>query len=968
MDDKILWQTKLDARLHDPGEKALILMRTREGHEGGTVKALRERLALDAVERSAVKRADWWASAADRPQWPRSLDDRLHWTTQPVLIHPVSGEEIDLAAQGRLKETEPDDIAARSLAHFERLRQICGNDPRKTLLAFWRFGTELDETDDSGKLGALWQQLPADTRVPDHSIWEHLDLASGFAGAFAADQNGEAALLAMSIGPVQPFIAAARSTSDLWAGSHLLARLAWETMKPLVGALGPDAVLFPRLRGIPQVDLWLKDECGLPEELFAGAPWQQGASADANPLFAAALPNRFVALVPADQARELAARCREGVRGWTQRTGKRVVERLLEEAGIDRDESLYCFEQARRQLDGFPEVHWATVPFSLIRASEDGNRIVDTVQLSESMAPFFGVESTEPAGFLASEAWRVLQRDIEWDDGTRFYIPNPGVLYPAVFDLAERLQAAAKMVREFGQVTEEGWRDSLTGEAEWLTTDKARLAKSFRQQTDTLWAKIAEKRPSWAKKGEHLGALSAIKRLWPTLFTEEAGAALGRNLGRFVVSTHTMALAHQMDDWLERGGLTSERFTEASASLKRERVALSPRLLLRHRDNPALADARALLALMEQAQEYEEEDQGERLREVVRETLQRGNDGEGRGTFRMETYYGLIMMDGDNMGALLAGDHGGTTYRDSFHPVIRRQFDARAEKNPLLRRYGETRRAASPGRHMAISGALNDFALHVVPHIVHREYLGRLIYSGGDDVLAMLPVAELLPAAVRLRDAWSGKVRFARADEQDSQRRRLELDTGHALLDGRLLRMMGAKATASAGLVVAHHQTPLARVLRELREAEKCAKGEGGRDALHIRVLKRSGGALRLTLKWEQLAVFQRLLAFLREPGVSRRAVYHCLQWIHDLPEPRGDGEMLARLLGYQLCRQAGAGAVANEHGVKALAGEIVSLAVHQEQPIDWTGNFLSVAEFLARETRTPGNVAQDRKLHGETA
>lgn len=41
MDNKeILWQTKLAARIHDPAEKALVLLRDPAGHEGGTSKAL----------------------------------------------------------------------------------------------------------------------------------------------------------------------------------------------------------------------------------------------------------------------------------------------------------------------------------------------------------------------------------------------------------------------------------------------------------------------------------------------------------------------------------------------------------------------------------------------------------------------------------------------------------------------------------------------------------------------------------------------------------------------------------------------------------------------------------------------------------------------------------------------------------------------------------------------------------------
>ncbi len=421
----------------------------------------------------------------------------------------------------------------------------------------------------------------------------------------------------------------------------------------------------------------------------------------------------------------------------------------------------------------------------------------------------------------------------------------------------------------------------------------------------------------------------------------------------------------QIDRWLEHGGHTADGFAEAAASTNRERVALPVRLLLRHHDNPALLDARTLLALAEQAQEMDDETEAEALRKMVRNTLKHGTDNKDE--FRIETYYGLLLMDGDRMGELLA-QGGGTSFRESFHPRIREQFDQRAEDNALLQRYGNTPRPPSPGRHMAISGALNDFALHVVPHIVQREYLGRLIYGGGDDVLAMLPVADLLPAAARLRDAWSGQTRFAAVDEADSQRRRLKLENGFALLDGNLLRLMGGKATASAGLVVAHHQAPLSRVLRELREAEHGAKEQGGRDAVHIRVLKRSGGALALTLKWDQLAVFQRLLAFLHEDRVSRRAVYHCLTWLRDLPEPTGEGTMLAHLLSYQFRRQTDK-TTADAHHVEGLAADIVGLSLAQPAPLEWTENFLSVAEFLAREARAvEPAVPRDDKQEGEAA
>mgnify|MGYP005846742223 CR=1 FL=1 len=528
MNNDLIWQTKLAARIHDPIEKALVLLRDPAGHEGGTSHALMRLLGLgELLEETVVpdnnqvlskivfkkglplsiyrnvQRADWWAAAADRPQWPmeeitvttksgeqktrRTADwAQVYWTKESLLIHPLTGERYELP--GGLSETDIADIKQRSIDHFARLLISLGAkndtsyDLRKILLTFWRFGPELTETADFGKLGELWRLLPADTLVPDHTIWDHLDLASAFAGAFAADPKGEAALLALSIGPVQGFIAAAHKLDDLWAGSHLLSRLAWEAMKPLCELLGPDAILFPRLRGIPQVDIWLRDEMKLPDDLFKGCEWKYGTATDANPLFSAALPNRFVAVVPVSRAREIAEQCAENVRKWLLDLGFTVVDRLLEAAGskpkdAPRDESIYAYGQTRKQLDGFPEVYWAAVPFSLIRPRNETKQTdLDINGLSAAMAPFFGVEVGMPCGFLDTPAWKALSKAMEWSDGTTFFAPNPGVLYPAVYDLAERVLAAAKSARAFRQSEQLGWRCSLTGETEWLTTEKDQLS------------------------------------------------------------------------------------------------------------------------------------------------------------------------------------------------------------------------------------------------------------------------------------------------------------------------------------------------------------------------------------------------------------------------------------------------------------------------------------------------------------
>jgi len=982
MTNDIVWQTKLHARLHDPAEKALVLLRDPAGHEGGTSRALHRALFQDGIPPAIagnVRRADWWAAAADRPQWPMEVtvstgggDTRtfavarwaqVHWTKVPVLIHPLTGATFDLGRSGGLRETEIGDIKERSLEHFAGLvqRDAGKTDWRRTSLAFWRFGPSLSEVNDNGTLGALWPLLPADTRVPDHSIWEHLDLTSAFAGAFAADPNGDAALLTVSLGPVQSFIEAARSTSDMWAGSHLLSRLAWEAMKTVCEELGPDAILFPRLRAVPQVDVWLRDECGLPADLFADCDWARGAT-DANPLFSAALPNRFVAIVPRSTARELARKIERNVREWLQERGKEVVDRLLEAAGLGSDGEQHCHRQMREQLEGFPEVHWAVAPFSLVRPrNRERQTDLDTSALAEAMAPFHGVATGEPCGFLASPAWKVLCKELKWDDNTTFHSPNPGVTYPAVHDLAERALAAAKAVRPFSQSPQRGWRCSLTGETEWLTADPAQLRHSYRQQDDTLWARVAAKKPAWAKPGEHLGALAALKRLWPTLFAEEVGRAVrsvadSGSAQRFVVSTHTMALAYQLDRWLERGGSGDEDLAAALERVSAEPVALPRRLMQRHAGKEALSAAKRLPSMLEADAGQDDE---ARNRRIVQRTLgSNGGDGE-----RLESYYGMLLMDGDHMGAWLAGDdQHAISYRESFHPQVRSGFDSRADRQPLLRAYADQLRAMSPNRHLAISAALNDFSLVVARHVVESEHLGRLIYAGGDDVLAMLPVADLLPAMLRLRTAYSGHD----PAHVDGDLEGLALKHGFALLREksgnrwRLMRMMGERATASCGAVVAHHQAPLSAVMRELRTAERRAKNEGARDAFSLAVIKRSGGALRVTAKWSAVPLLVDLRRFLGADGVSRRAAYNTFEWLKDLPDDRPDllAPLLASLLAYQLERQADPLA-RKEHDVPGLARRLADAALdpqqHPRRPnaLDWLQHFMSVAEFLARETRS---------------
>jgi len=199
----------------------------------------------------------------------------------------------------------------------------------------------------------------------------------------------------------------------------------------------------------------------------------------------------------------------------------------------------------------------------------------------------------------------------------------------------------------------------------------------------------------------------------------------------------------------------------------------------------------------------------------------------------------------------------------------------------------------------------------------------------------------------------------------------MKLDQGFVYYRKKLIRLMGEKATASAGAVLAHHTAPLQRVLKELRAAESEAKkikvGDVEKDAFSIRVLKRGGGTVSTTAKWfsqeeertHPILLLQQLAQALSGENLSRRAAYHAQAWIRDLPSRSmfDDKAMFARMLKANLQRQ-----FKQQHGGEdeiALAGELAELACCSgKNESEWLEGFLAVAEFMGREGRMGRNHA----------
>ncbi len=1049
--DESIWKTKLAAWLHDPAEKALILMRG-GSHEEGTVQRLRQLCFGDEGPGSEIDRivrlADHWASAADRPQVPRPKERMLFadkvrfWGRDGgVLKHPLwssvargdSTIRVESYIDSRANiERESLDLFSGLLTEESVGERTTLAEYRSAFLTLWRLGPERPP-EGLEDIGHLWRLLPADTRVPDHSIWEHLSLTSAFAGAMhpCADEASPA-LLMMSLGPVQSFIAQARSVSDLWAGSHLLSVLCWQAMKIVCERYGPDAVVFPSLWGVPIVDCWLEEQgVAFPEDRWRAPEWKRSSS-DANPLFAAALPNRFVAVLPADEAGGVAQEIEREVRQWVIEHADEAIDELLERADVadERAETIkdVMMTQAEQQLTGFPELYWSVVPWRpfvgwKVSGGTDRPRskVVSTETLEEELRRF--IPASEKPGFLGSTAWQLLQQSIELSgragagsDDPEMFEPNPGVLYPAIYELSDRLHAAAKVARPFEQVEQGGYRCSLCGEREWLTGDREDLATppGQRQERKTVWSAIEP--GAFASKGEHLCAPCTLKRAWPRVFArwmEEEVLSGTKSVGRFVVSTHTMAVAGSLLSWVvrEAGSRDKEGFPQGLTELKDDFggktgleaavVPLPKKLARALRDiDPELAQVvrRVPAVLDEMNQSLQDGDADAESK--VSKARKKLSDFFGH---RPETYYGLIKFDGDRMGAWVSGSDDSLLiqHRDAWHPDLAAELRDRFPKESDAGQYLGSKRSSSPARHAAISSALNGFSIHVARWVVEELFCGKLIYAGGDDVLAMLPVEDLLSCLLVLRCAYSGDVPGGDKDALYELLPVLKEDDGLAIRSGfvltgrgrgsRLLRMMGPWATASAGAVVAHHSAPLQAVLRELNAAERRAKS-AGRNAFSVSLMKRSGGLTQLTASFgfggpassaekatdpnrpTALGVLFQLRDELARPGVSRRAAYSVLEWLPDLPAHPDDvsrneddpkartySDMLAVPMGYHFHRHG-----LEHHRATELARHLVSVAMEacapNEVQEEWRSvpdrlaELLVVAEFLAREGRASSN------------
>jgi CRISPR-associated protein Cmr2 len=247
--------------------------------------------------------------------------------------------------------------------------------------------------------------------------------------------------------------------------------------------------------------------------------------------------------------------------------------------------------------------------------------------------------------------------------------------------------------------------------------------------------------------------------------------------------------------------------------------------------------------------------------------------------------------------------------------------------------------------HTAISSKLNEYTTKV-RQIVDGDYLGKLIYAGGDDVLALANLGDLLKILCRLR--WD----FPNLNGQENP-----------------------ASTASAGVCIAHCKVPLGEVLSRARVMERAAKSVDGKNALGIALLKHSGNISRTVFKWEykvenakhidMITVSRNLVELIKKGEVSKRFMYA----FRDVFTRLTDRDGLLELPGIieseleRLIRRATSEKVLSDAEIQQRIDknvqDLTTMLANKLIKFDDFISFLEIINFIAREGKTDETVSE---------
>jgi len=388
-------------------------------------------------------------------------------------------------------------------------------DPQKVFWWFWRcFPGAICQEFNDDKL----MIMPAETRLPDGSLWSHTSIVAALTGSLAGYTTPEKTqpyLASFTFSPIQELIKASRKMRDFWAGSwvlhYLSARVCWK----LALKYGPDCLLYPSLYAQPLIDYWLLEKYPqFVDWIPTPAP---------HKLLTAGFSNVFMLVLPEDKVKAAMQLAQQTLKEEWQKLAGLVFQHLKTERHWMRD--LHASDLTwQGWLDQQWQQYWAAVPLGA-----PGKALKDTGILRSKgtvdQDPW--VKSQNRTYHLAEAQKLFLEKELEFlrvsfldkDGNHRQYKPgaNVGSWWSAVVDETRRVLAACKNARDWQLPVAFGPRSTISG-----------IGSVVHPSPGDRWITEGESQHFWQRDAgifdgrEQLNATETVKRglhkVLPTLF------------------------------------------------------------------------------------------------------------------------------------------------------------------------------------------------------------------------------------------------------------------------------------------------------------------------------------------------------------------------------------------------------------------------------------------------------------------
>ncbi len=792
--DTAYWNNKFIAYWHDPIDKVLDIIK----HEQRAAAYL-ESFGETMPNQSTWQAADAIASGFERGQVPSynatiEKNGAVDFAAEPVITHPTSGSGHRLKITGadlHIDEIYPavreflDTHIGREAGKGDYAHEFKGKYERfaiaRLLYSHLVLRFILSERNVGG-LGALWHRLPADSRFPDHSIWQHNALCSAMHSCIElGGSEDQVSLMAFSITPVQGFISKARKLRDYWTGSVLLSWLAFEGIRWVIENLGADHVVYPSLVDQPLVSAYLESEWGVKNQ-FKPLLWNK------HPGHIASFPNKFLFLAPFRYVEDIGDDLKAHINIQWNALAAIARDFLFDTIKPEDSEKDYITAMFNRQIKGFWDLHWA----GAVLASKNDRREIEMLLDEKNVQNQFALLNTvEPL---------LQKKGYNTDRASR------GILYSSSHALVQAALAAEKTRKEVRHQEEPGEKCHLCGEFEVLhaVSYASGSASDYANHVKEFWFTINQ---TWKsdldfKDNEKLCAVCFVKRAVSRVISRE--------------HNHPLNMA----------------FNGAAAFPSTTKMALHSY----YRREKVMND--------------------EEKNRIANELHNSPDDRIRKRNLEIrDRYYAILLMDGDHMGRLINGETIASDWQHIMHPSIverieRPSFDVdyRSIWGKIFAGNGvEKKRLVTPAIHAAISEALGDFAIYGVAPIIEKHE-GKLIYAGGDDVCAIMPIGNAVAAAEEILKFYIATFSFI-----DMEGNTAPVIGEWAPTPGKLAVSLGIgkDISISAGILICHHKENLSQMIMHAHDLlEKKAKKEAGRNACAIEVRKRHGGSRFFVRKW----------------------------------------------------------------------------------------------------------------------